>query len=162
METLSLEQVKAYQGQYKVVPVGVSMYADSCTPIEVLRTVKHISAHCYILESMEDSQRWGRYTFIGYDPQMGLFCKDGTVTIKTGAEVQLHTDHPEQLISQILADNKAPRLEGLPPFTGGLVGYFSYDFIKYAEPSLTLKPLMTMALMISTSCSSTRSSSSII
>lgn len=50
METLSLEQVKAYQGQYKVVPVGVSMYADSCTPIEVLRTVKHISSHCYILE----------------------------------------------------------------------------------------------------------------
>lgn len=139
METLSLEQVKSYQGQYKVVPVGVSMYADSCTPIEVLRTVKHISSHCYILESMEDSQRWGRYTFIGYDPQMGLFCKDGTVTIKTGAEVQIHTDHPEQLISQILADNKAPRLEGLPPFTGGLVGYFSYDFIKYAEPSLTLK-----------------------
>lgn len=57
METLSLEQVKAYQDQYKVVPVGVSLYADSCTPIEVLRTVKHISSHCYILESMEDSQR---------------------------------------------------------------------------------------------------------
>ena len=138
METLSLEQVKAYQDQYKVVPVGVSLYADSCTPIEVLRTVKHISSHCYILESMEDSQRWGRYTFIGYDPQMGIFCKDGTVTLKTGAEVKIHTDHPEQLISQILADNKAPRLEDLPPFTGGLVGYFSYDFIKYAEPSLKL------------------------
>ena len=49
---------------------------------------------------MEDSQRWGRYTFIGYDPQMGLYCKDSTVHIKTGAEVQIHTDHPEQLISQ--------------------------------------------------------------
>lgn len=69
---------------------------------------------------------------------MGLYCKDGTVHIKTGAEVQIHTDHPEQLISQILADNKAPRLSDLPPFTGGLVGYFAYDFIKYAEPSLKL------------------------
>ena len=138
METLSLEQVKAYQGEYKVVPICRSMYADIRTPIEVLRIVKNISAHCYLLESMEDSQRWGRYTFIGYDPQMGLYCKDGTVHIKTGAEVQIHTDHPEQLISQILADNKAPRLSDLPPFTGGLVGYFAYDFIKYAEPSLKL------------------------
>lgn len=138
METLSLEQVKAYQGEYKVVPICRSMYADVRTPIEVLRIVKNISSHCYLLESMEDSQRWGRYTFIGYDPQMGLYCKDGTVHIKTGAEVQIHTDHPEQLISQILADNKAPRLSDLPPFTGGLVGYFAYDFIKYAEPSLKL------------------------
>ena len=90
METLSLEQVKAYQGEYKVVPICRSMYADVRTPIEVLRIVKNISSHCYLLESMEDSQRWGRYTFIGYDPQMGLYCKDGTVHIKTGAEVQTH------------------------------------------------------------------------
>ena len=100
METLSLEQVKAYQGEYKVVPICRSIYADVRTPIEVLRIVKNISSHCYLLESMEDSQRWGRYTFIGYDPQMGLYCKDSTVHIKTGAEVQIHTDHPEQLISQ--------------------------------------------------------------
>ena len=88
METLSLEQVKAYQGEYKVVPICRSIYADVRTPIEVLRIVKNISSHCYLLESMEDSQRWGRYTFIGYDPQMGLYCKDSTVHIKTGAEAR--------------------------------------------------------------------------
>ena len=87
---------------------------------------------------MEDSQRWGRYTFIGYDPQMGLYCKDRVVHIKTGTAFQIKTEHPETLIAQILEDNKAPRLKNLPPFTGGLVGYFAYDFIKYAEPSLTL------------------------
>ena len=42
METLSLEQVKAYQGEYKVVPICRSMYADVRTPIEVLRIVKNI------------------------------------------------------------------------------------------------------------------------
>ena len=52
METLSLEQVKAYQGEYKVVPICRSMYADVRTPIEVLRIVKNISSHCYLLESM--------------------------------------------------------------------------------------------------------------
>ena len=138
METLSLEQVKAYQNQYNVVPVCRSMYADVRTPIEVLRIVKNVSSHCYLLESMEDSQRWGRYTFIGYDPQMGLYCKDRVVHIKTGTAFQIKTEHPETLIAQILEDNKAPRLKNLPPFTGGLVGYFAYDFIKYAEPSLTL------------------------
>ena len=138
METLSLEQVKAYQNQYNVVPVCRSMYADVRTPIEVLRIVKKVSSHCYLLESMEDSQRWGRYTFIGYDPQMGLYCKDRVVHIKTGTAFQIKTEHPETLIAQILEDNKAPRLKNLPPFTGGLVGYFAYDFIKYAEPSLTL------------------------
>lgn len=138
METLSLEQVKAYQNQYNVVPVCRSMYADVRTPIEVLRIVKNVSSHCYLLESMEDSQRWGRYTFIGYDPQMGLYCKDRVVHIKTGTAFQIKTEHPETFIAQILEDNKAPRLKNLPPFTGGLVGYFAYDFIKYAEPSLTL------------------------
>lgn len=139
MKTLSLNEVKAYAGKYKVVPICRSMYADVRTPLEVLRIVKNISSHCYLLESMEDHQRWGRYTFIGYDPQMGLYCKDGTVHIKTGAEVTMHTDQPQQLIAQVLEDNKAPRLDDLPPFTGGLVGYFAYDFIKYAEPSLKLQ-----------------------
>ncbi|WP_395754614.1 anthranilate synthase component I family protein [uncultured Megasphaera sp.] len=139
METLSLEEIKQYAGTYKVVPLCRSIYADVRTPVEVLRIVKNVSSHCYLLESMEDSQRWGRYSFIGYDPQMGIYCKDGVVHIKTGAEVTVRSQHPETFISQILDDNKAPRIDGMPPFTGGLVGYFAYDFIKYAEPSLNLQ-----------------------
>ena len=139
METLSLEEIKKYAGTYKVVPLCRSIYADVRTPVEVLRIVKNVSSHCYLLESMEDSQRWGRYSFIGYDPQMGIYCKDGVVHIKTGAEVTVRSQHPETFISQILDDNKAPRIDGMPPFTGGLVGYFAYDFIKYAEPSLKLQ-----------------------
>ena len=65
METLSLEEIKKYAGTYKVVPLCRSIYADVRTPVEVLRIVKNVSSHCYLLESMEDSQRWGRYSFIG-------------------------------------------------------------------------------------------------
>ena len=57
MKTLSLEEIKAYAGEYKVVPLGRSMYADVRTPVEVLRIVKNVSSHCYILESMEDAKR---------------------------------------------------------------------------------------------------------
>ena len=139
MNTLSLEEVKSYAADYRVVPISRSLYADVRTPVEVLRILKHISARCYLLESMEDSQRWGRYTFLGYEPQLEITCTDGTVHIKAGTDVTVRTDEPDAYIRQILADNKSPRLPELPPFTGGLVGYFSYDYIKYSEPSLQLK-----------------------
>ena len=50
----------------------------------------------------------------------------------------METKHPGEYIRQILDENKSPKIEGFPTFTGGLVGYFSYDYMKYAEPSLVL------------------------
>ena len=139
MHTLTVEEIKAYAGQYKIVPIGRSIYADIRTPVEVLRILKHISSRCYLLESMEDSTRWGRYTFLGFDPQMEVVCKDNVVHLKAGTDVTVETTHPDDFIRQILADNTAPKMLDLPPFTGGLVGYFSYDYIKYAEPSLKIE-----------------------
>jgi anthranilate synthase component 1 len=139
MEMMSLEDVKAYEKKYKIVPISRSIYSDVCTPVEVLRILKHVSPRCYLLESMEDAKRWGRYTFLGYDPQMEIMCKDAVVHIKAGTDVTVKADKPQDFIRQILADNTSPKIEKLPPFTGGLVGYFSYDFIKYAEPALKIQ-----------------------
>lgn len=136
---LSLEEVKAYGPQYKTVPVSRRMYADIRTPVEVMRILKTVSSQCYLLESMEDSKRWGRYTFLGYDPKMELACKDGTVHIRAGTDIEVQTADPASFLRQVLADNAAPRIDGLPPFTGGLVGYVAYDYIQYAEPSLHLE-----------------------
>ena len=91
-----------------------------------------------MLESVEDSKQWGRYTFLGFDPKMELTCTDHTLTIKAGGQIQTHTEHPGDYIKQVIEDNRSPRLPHLPPFAGGLVGYFSYDYIKYSEPSLNL------------------------
>lgn len=135
---LSLEEVKKYEKKYKIVPISYSIYADVCTPVEVLRKLKHVSPRCYLLESMEDAKRWGRYTFLGYDPQMEIMCKDNIVHIKAGSDVTVKADKPADFIRQILADNTSPAIKDLPPFTGGLVGYFSYDYIKYAEPALKI------------------------
>ena len=139
MEMMTIEELKTYAPTYKIVPISKTIYADMRTPVEVLRILKHISSRCYLLESMEDNQRWGRYTFLGYDPQMEIVCKDNVVHLKSGTDVAVQTDHPDDFIRQILKDNTSPRIEGLPNFTGGLVGYFSYDYIKYAEPSLQLQ-----------------------
>lgn len=59
----------------------------------------------------------------------------------SGAEDEIQnilTKHPGRYIQEIIEENRSPKLEGFPPFTGGLVGYFSYDYIKYSEPSLEL------------------------
>jgi len=128
----------AETGAYKVIPVMRELCSDMCTPIEALRKLKNVSRHCYMLESAEDSQKWGRYTFLGFDPKLELTCTNGALTIRNGFSLNAETKHPGDYIQQVIADNKSPRLDYLPPFTGGLVGYFSYDYIKYAEPSLSL------------------------
>jgi anthranilate synthase component 1 len=133
-EAKQLAETKAY----KVLPVSCELYSDTVTPIEVLRRLKQVSRHCYMLESAENSQNWGRYTFLGYSPQMELTCTDGKMTVRAGSSISLETKHPGHIIRQVLADNRSPRFDYLPPFTGGLVGYFSYDYIKYAEPTLLL------------------------
>ena len=121
-----------------MIPVSCELYCDGSTPIEVLRRLKNVSRHCYMLESVEDSQKWGRYTFLGFDPAMELTCTDGKLVIRAGTAIALETKHPADMIRQVLADHRSPHFDFLPPFTGGLVGYFSYDYIKYAEPTLVL------------------------
>ena len=130
--------VLAAQGLYKCIPVSTELYSDLYTPIEVLRKLKRVSRHCYMLESIEDNEKWGRYTFLGYDPKLELTCTDGRLTVKNGTSMVFETKHPGEYIRQIVKENKSPRIEGLPTFTGGLVGYFSYDYMKYAEPALKL------------------------
>ncbi|MCH4178367.1 MAG: anthranilate synthase component I [Megasphaera sp.] len=136
---MSLEEVKAYGEKYKIVPISRSIYSDVRTPVEVLRILKHVSPRCYLLESMEDAKRWGRYTFLGFDPQMEIMCKDNVIHIKAGTDVTVKAAKPDEFIRQILADNTSPKIANLPPFTGGLVGYFSYDYMKYAEPALKIQ-----------------------
>ncbi len=135
---LPLEKVKAYSSKYKIVPISRTLYADIRTPVEALRIVKRVSPRCYLFESMEDTNRWGRYTFLGYDPTMELTCKDHVVHVKAGTDVTVRTEKPDEFIRQVLAENTSPQMDELPPFTGGLVGYFAYDYIAYAEPALKL------------------------
>ena len=131
----SLEEVKTYAAKYKVVPVSKTIYSDIHTPVEVMRILKNVSKHCYMLESLEDSSKWGRYTFLGYNPTMEITCINGEVSLN---DVKIKTNDPAYYIRQVIADHRSPRLPWLPPFTGGLVGYFSFDYIKYSEPTLKL------------------------
>ncbi len=137
---MSLNRCKeiAAAGEYGVIPVSTEMYADTITPIEVLKILKNVSGHVYILESAEANKKWGRYTFLGYDPLMELTCYNGETKLKMELTTQVVKGDVREVIRNVLKENKSPQIEELPPFTGGLVGYFSYDYIKYSEPTLKL------------------------
>ena len=135
---ITLEEVKQLAKGYEVVPISGEILADIRTPMEVLRILKGRSSHCYMLESVEKQEKWGRYTFLGFDPKMEITCVNGTMTIKGEEERIFQTKNPGEEIKAILKEYRSPKIQGLPTFTGGLVGYFSYDYVKYSEPKLKL------------------------
>ena len=131
----ALEKVKriAQTNEYSVVPVSAEILSDFITPIECMRILKSVSTHCYMLESAKASEVWGRYSFLGYDPKLEITCIDGH--LKAG-DLAMEVIDPSETIRQILSEYKSPKFEYLPPFHGGLVGYFSYDYLKYSEPAV--------------------------
>lgn len=137
---LSLQDCKKLQeeGNFGVIPLSTEMYSDTTTPIEVLRMLKNVSGHVFLLESAEADKKWGRYSFLGYDPLLEISCYNGEVTIKNPLTTQTLNRDVRGCIREIIEENRSPKLDRLPPFTGGLVGYFSYDYIKYSEPTLQL------------------------
>ena len=144
----SLEEVNEIlkNEDYKRIPISYELFSDIATPVEVLRILKGISNHCYMLESIEDAEKWGRYSFLGFDPLLEFTCQNGIVQIKGDADfnklnedvITVETGNPGDIIKELVSKNRSPKLDYLPPFTGGFVGYFAYDYIKYAEPSLNL------------------------
>ena len=138
---LTLEQAKQYRdsGKYRCIPLSTEIYSDMKTPLQVLTVLQNVSSHCYMLESVEDRQKWGRYTFLGYDPKSEITCANGVMKLTVdGVTRSFEVEHPDEIIRQVVKDHRSPSMPELPTFTGGLVGYFSYDYIKYSEPTLNL------------------------
>ncbi|MCL2637185.1 MAG: anthranilate synthase component I family protein [Oscillospiraceae bacterium] len=134
----TLEVARAVNKSFKIIPVSAEMLADEITPVMLLKKLKKVSGNCFILESAEDSKRWGRYTFLGFDPKTEISCLNGMAKLKTGNTFEIKTENPNVLIKNILTEHKSVKFDYLPPFTGGLVGYFGYDYAKYTTPELKL------------------------
>ena len=146
---ITLQEVNELAKSYKCIPISSEILADIKTPIEVLKILKNVSTHCYMLESVENQEKWGRYTFLGFEPTLEISCKDGLVTVKRiagaadkNADYKIECDkikgdnvntaenmitvmqeqsNPKAVIKRIIENYKSPKLEGLPSFTGGLV-----------------------------------------
>lgn len=133
LPTLDKVREIASASKYNVVPVSCEILSDFTTPIETIKILKNVSTHCYMLESAQANETWGRYTFLGFDPKLDITCVDGEMKI---GNLKVKTENPSSYLRQILSCYKSPRFDYLPSFTGGLVGYFSYDYLGYSEPAV--------------------------
>jgi len=134
----SFEEVKELK-EFSVIPVSEEIMSDIKTPIQVLKNLKAISKKHYLLESVTN-EKLGRYSFLGYDPILEIKCKDNIVTItENGKAKSFESKAPLDEVRKIISKYKSPYFDYLPSFTGGFVGFASYDSIKYKEPVLKFK-----------------------
>jgi anthranilate synthase component 1 len=133
-----LSYLKQIDEKFNTVALSTTLPLEEENPLDILSKLQSVSKHCFLLESCEDRKHWGRYTYIGFDPSLEITMINNKLNINSATNIEIICDKPHQYIRNILNEYKSPKIEGLPPFTGGLVGYFSYDFISYSEPILKL------------------------
>ena len=136
----SLTEARCLAESGGAVPIVRQLLADMVTPLGLMSLIRKDHDRYFLLESLEGIDARGRYSFIGYDPLLRLSAKDFAVTVETRKGTQKSGKAPLDLIRNYLKEYQNPKVPGLPPLTGGFVGYFSYDFIQYCEPSLRFDP----------------------
>ncbi len=134
------------------VPVMREVLADLDTPLSVY--LKLVDApYSYLFESVEGGERWGRYSIIGLPCRKVLRVADNTIEILEDGRVveSIESDDPLGWIESFHASFQYSAVEGLPRFTGGLVGSFGYDTVRYIEPRLrgeTRSPLGSSEILL--------------
>jgi len=139
MITPTYQEVQQLAKEHNLVPICKEIFADIVTPISILRKILNTSKKNFLLESVEGGEKWGRYSFIGFDPIVHITCKNKRIMRDNKEVAVVDASNPYSYLRSVLSHYKAPKLPEMPPFTGGFVGYFSYEMIGYTEPSLNLK-----------------------
>ena len=139
MITPNADAILSLSRDYTTIPVSREVYADVATPIALLRRLQQKSNRFFLLESVEGGEKWARYSFLGYDPVLRARCKNVVVTLEGAQTETVETARPLDVLRRVLDRYRSPRIEGMPPFTGGFVGYFAYAMLGYAEPTLQIK-----------------------
>jgi len=135
---LSLEQFSAFAAQgYNRIPLALQLLADFDTPLSVYAKLAN-QAYTYLFESVHGGERWGRYSIIGLPAQKRIEVRGHNVRLFQQQQLveEQHIEDPLAFIEQYQQQFKVPVVEGLPRFTGGLVGYFAYDTVRLFEKKL--------------------------
>lgn len=132
-----IEEIKEYLRNYNMAPVMFEALSDTQTPVRVYQTLSQGQECSFILESVDNNEKWGRYSFIGINPKLEIVIKNHQAEIisETSKE-QARVDDPVRFISYFIDKYKMPKIKNAPKLLGGLVGYFGYDTVRYMEPKL--------------------------
>ena len=93
----AFDEAKKLAANYGVVPLSCEIFADIRTPVEVLRILKNVDSHCFLLEGVEDTKVWGRYSFLGFDPVLEITCRNNVLKIGTK---EIQTEKPQKYIKE--------------------------------------------------------------
>lgn len=139
---------------FSVVPVWREVIADLETPVSAFLKLEE-SAHCFLLESVEGGERWGRHSFIGLDPFLVLVSREGQVSWEgeppdAARALAEEGASPLEVLRAVLAAFATPALAGLPPLHAGAVGYLGYDVVRYLEdlPQTTVDEVGVPEMML--------------
>jgi anthranilate synthase component 1 len=126
---------------YNRIPLMREVLADLDTPLSTYLKLAD-APYSYLFESVQGGEKWGRYSIIGLPARTVLSVREHQVTVTTDHVVveQETVADPLAFIEAFQARYRVPEVEGLPKFTGGLVGYFGYDTVRYIEPRLAQSP----------------------
>ena len=139
----SRKEFLALAKEHTLVPVCRTLAADLETPVSAFLRAAWPERECFMLESVENGEQVGRYTFIGLQPFKRIVARGREITITEGKKVVEIEDDIFAVLRRALAGHKPARLKGLPPFTAGAVGFFAYDAVRQIErlPSLAADEL---------------------
>src|SRR3712207_6220148 len=129
----TLEEVRALAREHTLVPLRHTFIDDIETPVSAYLKLRG-EGPSFLLESAEQGQRVGRWSFLGVQPRTVIRLDDGVLTV--GAEVRDPGTDPYVAVAHELEQYRAAPLPDLPPFSGGAVGMFGYDLVRYAEPTV--------------------------
>jgi anthranilate synthase component 1 len=116
---------------HDMVPVSAQVMGDRETPVGAFEALTG-AGPAFLLESVEGGDRWGRWSFLGWDPLFVLSANDGVVSIEGGGP-EVEAGDPLSVLEEVVRRFSVPVLTGLPPLHSGLVGYLGYDAVRYVE-----------------------------
>ncbi len=137
----TLDEVRSLAAQYRTVPVSFTFPADHRTPISIFTALSQGEETAFLLESVNNGTQWDRYSFIGARPRTEYRANGATLQItQDGVSRTVTETAPFAYLQAQLDASTSPKLEAMPYFTGGLIGYFGYDAVRYTETRLTQVP----------------------
>ena len=136
---------KEMAGQGNLIPVYREVLGDLETPVSAYKKLRNREPS-YLLESVEGGEKWGRFSFLGLNPSLLFQVKDGQASLERRGRQEILAPglDPFEHLRQVLADFRAVAAPGLPRFWGGLVGYLSYDMVRYIERLPEITPPIAM------------------
>jgi anthranilate synthase component 1 len=129
----SRKEFLALAKEHTLVPVCRTLTADLETPVSAFLRAAWPERECFLLESVEGGEQVGRYTFIGIQPFKRIVARGRSITTTEGRKATRTEGDIFEVLRQALSGHKPARLKGLPPFTAGAVGFFSYDAVRQIE-----------------------------